>query len=335
MIWGVVFGLCALVAAFLYRQHLRSEKKSNPLCNCAGRELCKATSSVSLAPSLQACRFVLIRHGERLDHVDRSWKGPPSSDPPLSALGRRQAVETALYFRLERVRGRSFIEHTTIESSPFLRCLQTAAIVNVIGFDGKCSLKVNVLLADFAQSKVFASHPTVCGFFVDKTNFRPCGVEDVVLQAAEIVQNDQHLMRRFGVKDKTIEKWKRFQLPQSLPMFDDNILQAPPLTNSKFAAVPLTSPFPEKGDAFRTRCLRALNYWRPKCSQVIAFTHADVIQAVLSECCPRSHHHLSSSSPPYCSITRLRQTPDELWTLEDAGTTAHLATSLVQVQFRH
>ena len=60
----------------------------------------------------------LLRHGERIDHVDPDWQG---WDPPLSPQGVNQAQLTATFLRTHNIE--------RIYSSPFLRTLQTAHAV--------------------------------------------------------------------------------------------------------------------------------------------------------------------------------------------------------------
>jgi len=66
-------------------------------------------------------RVYLVRHGERLDFVDREWyktaKAP--HDPPLTERGLRQAEETG---RFLQARG----PVSQVLASPFLRTVQTA-----------------------------------------------------------------------------------------------------------------------------------------------------------------------------------------------------------------
>ncbi|AIN96467.1 histidine phosphatase, putative [Leishmania panamensis] len=117
--------------------------------------------------------FVLIRHGERQDHVDRTWKGNtllPFYDPPLSNAGRKQSFETALkYFALRqerkverRIRGM----FTLFLVSPFHRCVETAAVINVIAFEGRLPMYVEPLLADWQQPKVFRTVPVLGGSYM-------------------------------------------------------------------------------------------------------------------------------------------------------------------------
>ncbi|KNC99347.1 uncharacterized protein SPPG_05594 [Spizellomyces punctatus DAOM BR117] len=66
----------------------------------------------------------LIRHGERIDHIDPSWSCTASQpyDPPLSPGGIRQACRTGSHLSTRLVT--SPIRY--IFSSPFKRCIETA-----------------------------------------------------------------------------------------------------------------------------------------------------------------------------------------------------------------
>ena len=70
----------------------------------------------------------LIRHGDRFDYANPSWAkqqtaaGNLLTDPPLSALGHRQARETAQTF----VDNNNKNKVSRILSSPYLRVIQTA-----------------------------------------------------------------------------------------------------------------------------------------------------------------------------------------------------------------
>ncbi|EME28307.1 phosphoglycerate mutase family protein, putative [Galdieria sulphuraria] len=75
----------------------------------------------------------LVRHGERMDHVDEIWKQKAKNpyDPPLTERGRKQAWELAGELSKEQV--------DVIISSPFLRCVQTAVIIAE-----KCGLEIKI-----------------------------------------------------------------------------------------------------------------------------------------------------------------------------------------------
>mmetsp|Transcript_10115 Transcript_10115/g.14314 ORF Transcript_10115/g.14314 Transcript_10115/m.14314 type:complete len:319 (-) Transcript_10115:2173-3129(-) len=67
----------------------------------------------------------LVRHGDRFDYANPSWlenaksAGNITTDPPLSALGHRQASETGQHFA-------SLTNVSKILVSPYLRVIQTA-----------------------------------------------------------------------------------------------------------------------------------------------------------------------------------------------------------------
>mmetsp|Transcript_49112 Transcript_49112/g.87647 ORF Transcript_49112/g.87647 Transcript_49112/m.87647 type:complete len:283 (-) Transcript_49112:1477-2325(-) len=78
-------------------------------------------------PSYDTCNVWMVRHGERLDEVDRNrWIKMATRrtwhDPPLTSRGKDQAVLAARSL-LEHARQRSF---DAIYTSPLLRCMQTA-----------------------------------------------------------------------------------------------------------------------------------------------------------------------------------------------------------------
>eukprot|EP00468_Gymnochlora_sp_CCMP2014_P012793 CAMPEP_0167745576 /NCGR_PEP_ID=MMETSP0110_2-20121227/3226_1 /TAXON_ID=629695 /ORGANISM="Gymnochlora sp., Strain CCMP2014" /LENGTH=176 /DNA_ID=CAMNT_0007630229 /DNA_START=1147 /DNA_END=1674 /DNA_ORIENTATION=- len=62
----------------------------------------------------------LVRHGERLDHINPAWRTRAANpfDSPLSDNGVQQAKETGIRLQSERIH--------QILASPFLRTLQTA-----------------------------------------------------------------------------------------------------------------------------------------------------------------------------------------------------------------
>ncbi|KPA76528.1 hypothetical protein ABB37_07822 [Leptomonas pyrrhocoris] len=137
----------------------------------------KATKNTQSSAREQEEQFsdllVLIRHGERQDHADRAWKGTallPLYDPPISNAGRMQSFETALkYYALrqekkieQRIRG----TFTMFLVSPFHRCIETAAVMNIIAFEGKLPMYVDPLLSDWQQAKVFRTAPLLGGVYV-------------------------------------------------------------------------------------------------------------------------------------------------------------------------
>ena len=113
----------------------REEKALHPVSapTNQGKQSLTESRSMTARQEQQQQRDViwLLRHGERVDHCDPSWRGKllkqllqeeqqlesrrqevgkggggitvPSTDPPLSRLGRIQALETGLYFRQLRI----------------------------------------------------------------------------------------------------------------------------------------------------------------------------------------------------------------------------------------
>jgi broad specificity phosphatase PhoE len=70
----------------------------------------------------------IIRHGDRWDYRDPSWKELPSSrlgDSPLSTLGHQQGRQVG-QFMDKFLKTNAITEDVTWLSSPFLRCIQTS-----------------------------------------------------------------------------------------------------------------------------------------------------------------------------------------------------------------
>lgn len=198
---ALYFLYCKLLAAVKRRRDLRSMRGPPPKCNnsracrqdrhgngssdgvaddpvvlMTASLFAKATKKPNLSAREQeeefSDLFVLIRHGERLDHVDRAWKGNallPLYDPPLSNVGRKQSFETALkYYALQqekRVEQRIRGMFSLLVISPFHRCVETAVLMNIIAFEGNLPIYVNPLLSDWQQAKVFRSAPILGGYF--------------------------------------------------------------------------------------------------------------------------------------------------------------------------
>ncbi|KAJ1679377.1 hypothetical protein EV182_002174 [Spiromyces aspiralis] len=74
----------------------------------------------------------IVRHGERLDHIDPNWAetAPTPYDPPLTPEGLQQASRTGqwIYSHEQRVCSGTALATTDyhILTSPFLRCTQTS-----------------------------------------------------------------------------------------------------------------------------------------------------------------------------------------------------------------
>ena len=95
----------------------------------------------------------LVRHGERVDAVDKSWKKSAARphDPPLTPLGLQQAAAMGRALRGHRL--------DAIYSSPFLRCMQTAtAIAEAIG-PGAPLIRVEPGLGEWLFNRWFSAQP--------------------------------------------------------------------------------------------------------------------------------------------------------------------------------
>lgn len=97
----------------------------------------------------------MVRHGERADNVRYEELGVEVEhmlDPPLTPLGFRQAEDTGRY--LKEYFEKNGYTDIIIESSPFLRTLQTASTVaNILGIK---NIKINYILAKWMRVKASA-----------------------------------------------------------------------------------------------------------------------------------------------------------------------------------
>ena len=105
------------------------------------------------------CHFVaMIRHAERADSVKdknkkRVMEFKNKVDPQLSPKGIEQAKATGRYLKKYFEDNQMTFDHFVIESSPFLRTLQTAAwIASELGSACK-QIHVNYLLTDLLYEK--------------------------------------------------------------------------------------------------------------------------------------------------------------------------------------
>jgi hypothetical protein len=173
--------------------------------------------------------LVLIRHGERQDHADRAWKGNmllPVYDPPLSNAGRKQSFETALkYYTLrqeKKVEQRISGTFSMFLISPFHRCIETAAVMNIIAFEARLPMYVDPLLSDWQQAKVFRTPPVLGGAYMqhpdadvsntngDRLLFCP---QREALRAALVpflkarATEDSELLAEYGIPAEVAASW--------------------------------------------------------------------------------------------------------------------------------
>lgn len=76
------------------------------------------------------CRYLcIVRHGQRMDHLPKVYPeyiGHP--DAPLTPLGLKQASEAGRFLKsyIDKLKIEQTDISVNVQSSPFVRCLQTA-----------------------------------------------------------------------------------------------------------------------------------------------------------------------------------------------------------------
>ncbi|KAK0423213.1 hypothetical protein QR680_008029 [Steinernema hermaphroditum] len=113
------FALCSTARLVALISAQRVVRTSIPHVHSAARSL--SIAMVRQSSSAESRTIWVVRHGERVDNVDKEWRltAPRGAwdDPPLTPRGLRQAQECGIRLADER------IDH--VITSPFLRCLQT------------------------------------------------------------------------------------------------------------------------------------------------------------------------------------------------------------------
>lgn len=111
---------------------------------------------------------MFIRHGERCDNsklIEEQNRVTTECDPPLTKLGLSQAHMCGKYLRKHLERGN--YDHIIIESSPFLRCMETsAAIAKELG---KSKVKVNYRWSEWLKEKFFPKGSPVEDLIINNT----------------------------------------------------------------------------------------------------------------------------------------------------------------------
>ena len=94
-----------------------------------------------------------VRHGERADRAPQlKMEYPEKQDPPLTPLGVQQAEETGRFFK-EYMEKHPYLDRVKLETSPFMRTMQTAAgIARVLGTP---KLELNYTYCEWMSSKLF------------------------------------------------------------------------------------------------------------------------------------------------------------------------------------
>jgi broad specificity phosphatase PhoE len=131
----------------------------------------------------------IVRHGARLDFHDPEWARTASRphDPPLSSAGRGQAQKLAL--RLARAR----LVH--LFSSPFLRCLETAApIADRTGIE----IRVERGLCEWLNAEWFTELPRLLPVSASARRFRRIDVTYRSRGTARYGETGREALRRSG-----------------------------------------------------------------------------------------------------------------------------------------
>lgn len=325
-------------------------------------------------PALQARRLAerggfrslfLLRHGERIDHVDPAWctaqlmkSGMVRSDPMLSTCGRLQAIETALYVRNERLKQQeqrkpvseesAFASPVQLRSSPALRCLETSAVIALLGFDGSVHWTVDGTIGDFQSVKLYPNgapqyceRPASAGEGSSRELLCHPMVRQTVLRAIDELSHNVQLLKRHRVKEKHLARW-RAAATQPPPAASYKV-------NGEAFVLPLTAhggpTYPEGDQQLRRRC--ATLFGTLDAGTTLCVTHADVVRACLEVELPRTGHRFAGGfSVPYCSVTHMTFHTPSSSTSSDAvvgararhrlplvGSTAHLMQSEVRLAF--
>ncbi|KAI9268702.1 histidine phosphatase superfamily [Sporodiniella umbellata] len=121
---------------------------------------------------------IIIRHGERLDHVQKSWQPEPSIglwDPPLTQQGFEQAIRTGQH--LTELMNQYSIDpgRVVLYTSPFRRCVETSMGI-VQAMPVKPVLRVEIGLGEW-----------MCERFFDAV----CEADELVSQAHQRLAREQ------------------------------------------------------------------------------------------------------------------------------------------------
>ncbi|KAL1924464.1 uncharacterized protein VTP21DRAFT_4118 [Calcarisporiella thermophila] len=121
-----------------------------------------------MSASTGSLSLYIVRHGERIDHVDKTWLDPNPigiHDPPLTARGQQQSRHTGRFIS-DLIKERSASGHCTTDiivyTSPFLRCVQTALDMSI----GLCE-KMKEEAAENGSSVRVRLEPGLCEWLAE------------------------------------------------------------------------------------------------------------------------------------------------------------------------
>lgn len=106
------------------------------------------------------CFYGMLRHAEKANLHDKdNPRWVVEKDPPCSRRGERQAVFTGEYLKDYFEKHNMKFDKIVIETSPFMRCIQTANGVAVaLGAD---EVEINYLIAEYLYPRDFPDHDPV------------------------------------------------------------------------------------------------------------------------------------------------------------------------------
>ena len=215
-----------------------------------------------------------MRHGEREDSVNKEWIKLTDRpyDPPLTAQGRMDAKATAQeILKREREEWPS-----TIVTSPFLRCIQTAAVVyNELSVNG---IYCGNIIVDYELSEIH--HPQVL-HTID--NIAPTFSEDSIRSAIQIAVDGQN-----------------FETPHEGTIKPRVV----------FLGIPIN--FPERREEAHVRYINYFCSTVPTTSNCVLVTHGEAVSCSISSI----NDNLQVFNTDYCSYSvRMRANGHTPWTL--------------------
>lgn len=183
-------------------------KHATPASPDAGASSCYTSSDHSDQGECSGSVWI-VRHGERIDSVDKSWKTTAERphDPPLTPLGIEQAAASGRALRGHRL--------DVIFTSPFLRCVQTAlAIAEALGPDAP-RIQVEPGLGEWLFNRWFKAQPVDGAMAVEALQRRHGAA--LASSHAPLWDSDERraAMRQAGGGWE--QPYQRLPFPESLP----------------------------------------------------------------------------------------------------------------------
>ena len=223
----------------------------------------------------------MIRHGERLDNLDYKAMGltiEEPFDPPLTELGILQAQETGQFLKEHLHQKLQIVpEKVYIESSPYLRALQTAAeAAKILGVE---QITINYLASEWMKLDFFSENP----------------------MTKLLVRKDKaRIEKLIGVKIRDI--------PKSV----DEVFGAEHPTRDEKTFMQVYNAYPEKWFNSLQRCrqLQSGMYWRSRNNKnrkmaVVCFSHGALVKQFVHAINNDSRPEFTEQRAEFCGITAM------------------------------